>query len=365
MAQRSRSGRHRRWPFVLAAFACVACTGARAEPAAKPATYAGPAMRLKVVGGLAAVHQYTRHEQRFWSEVVAARTGGKVTAEIVPFDKAGIRGTEVLRLMQVGTVPFGTALLGVSASTDPEYGAADLAGLNPDFGAIRRVAYAMRPFMVRSLRERYGIELLAIYAYPAQMLYCKGPIAGLDDLVGKRVRTATPSQSDFVEALGGTPVRTSFAEIMDNVVAGNTDCAITGSMSGNTIGLHERTTHLFNMPISWGLSMFGANAATWKALPADLRNLLTAELGRLEVDIWDEAGHETQEGVACNTGAKGCSSGRAGAMVLVQPSARDLRRRRVVFESTVLPRWFARCGEACENIWTKTLKPLDGATKTP
>jgi TRAP-type C4-dicarboxylate transport system substrate-binding protein len=365
MAQRIRSRRCRRWTLVLAAFACVAGAEARAEPTAKPATYAGPAMKLKVVGGLADVHQYTRHEHRFWSEVVAARTGGKVTAEIVPFDKAGIRGTEVLRLMQVGTVPFGTALLGVSASTDPEYGAADLAGLNSDFGAIRRVAYAMRPFMVRSLRERYGIELLAIYAYPAQMLYCKGPITGLDDLAGRRVRTATPSQSDFVEALGGTPVRTSFAEIMDNVVAGNTDCAITGSMSGNTIGLHERTTHLFNMPISWGLSMFGANAATWKALPADLRNLLTAELARLEADIWDEAGYETQEGVACNTGAKGCNSGRRGSMVLVQPSARDLRRRRAVFESTVLPRWFARCGEACEDIWTKTLKPLDSATKTP
>lgn len=365
MPQKREVLRARRWAFALATIASIAGADGRAEPAAKPVAYTGPAIKLKVVGGLADVHQYTRHEHRFWSEVVTARTSGKVTAEIVPFDKAGIRGTEVLRLMQVGTVPFGTALLGVSASTDPEYGAADLAGLNADFAATRRVALAMRPFMVRSLRERYGIELLAIYAYPAQMLYCKGPITGLDDLAGRRIRTATPSQSDFVEALGATPVRTSFAEIMDNVVTGNTDCAITGSMSGNTIGLHERTTHMFNMPISWGLSMFGANAATWKALPADLRNLLTAEMRRLEADIWDEADHETREGVACNTGAKGCNSGRHGSMVLVQPSARDLRRRRAVFENTVLPRWFARCGEACEEIWTKTLKPVDTATKAP
>src|SRR5262249_29161505 len=118
-------------------------------------------IRLKIVGGLATVNQYTRHEQRFWTSVLPAATNGRVTAEIVPFDKAGIRGTEVLRLMQVGTVPFGTALLGVSASTDPEYGAADLAGLNADMESIRRIAAAMRPIMARSLRERYGIELLA------------------------------------------------------------------------------------------------------------------------------------------------------------------------------------------------------------
>ena len=359
---RDASAAFRAWVLLI----CFGAAGALAqEPPGSAARYHGPPLKLKVVGGLANVHQYTRHERRFWTEVLPARTAGKVTAEIVPFDQAGIRGTEVLRLMQVGTVPFGTALLGVSASTDPEYGAADLAGLNPDMDSIRRVATAMRPFMARSLQERYGIELLGIYAYPAQMLFCRGPISGLAGLKGKRIRTATPSQSDFVEALGATPVRAAFADVMDNIAAGNTDCAITGSMSGNTIGLHEKTTHIFEMPVSWGLSMFGANAASWQALPSTLRTLLRAELERLEGQIWEEAARETSEGVLCNTGAKGCASGSPGRMIAVRPSPDDLRLRRTVFESTVLPRWFARCGEACPEIWTTILKPADRATKSP
>jgi TRAP-type C4-dicarboxylate transport system substrate-binding protein len=343
----------------------VSASEAQTGTSARPSIYSGPPVRLKVVGGLAGVHQYTRFEQVFWTEVVANRTGGKVTAEIVPFDKAGIRATEVLRLMQLGTVPFGTAMLGMSSSTDPEYGAVDLAGFSADIHALRRVVGAMRPFMARSLRERYGIQLLAIYAYPAQVAYCKAAISGLDSLAGRRIRTSTPSQSDFVEALGATAVRTSFAEIMDNMVAGNTDCAITGSMTGNTIGLHEKTAYIFNMPVTWGLTMFGANAAAWEALPSDLRAFLSSELVRLEVDIWDEAARETDEGVACNTGAKGCVNGRSGSMTLVQPTQRDLQLRRSVFEGTVLPRWFARCGDPCKDIWQNTLQPLDVGSRRP
>jgi hypothetical protein len=47
------------------------------------------------------------------------------------------------------------------------------------------------------------------------------------------------TQADFVSALGGTPVYTEFAQIMANMKSGNTDCVITGTMSGHTLGLHE------------------------------------------------------------------------------------------------------------------------------
>ena len=53
--------------------------------------------------------------------------------------------------------------------------------------------------------------------------------------------------------------------------AGQLVCAITGTMSGNTIGLHQATSHLHSMPITWGLSLFAANKAAW-ALGANRAN---------------------------------------------------------------------------------------------
>jgi TRAP-type C4-dicarboxylate transport system substrate-binding protein len=311
-------------------------------------------MQLRIVGGLAGVNQYTRHEAPFWTEELPRRTQGRYSAEIVPFDRAGIRGQEMLQLMRIGAVPFGTALLSLSAPQDPVIAAPDLTGLNPDIATLKRNVAAFRPFLEKSLRER-GIEVLAIYTYPAQVVFCNKPFAGLSDLAGRRVRVASATQSDLIEALGGRPVTTSFAEILPNLKSGNLECAVTGTMSGNTIGLHEVTTHVHTMALNWGLAIFGANRAAWQHLPADLRALLQQELPKLEAAIWAESERETGEGIACNTGNGACSGGKRGRMVEVRSSAADEVKRREIFASTVLPRWVQRCGPTCADTWNQTI----------
>jgi TRAP-type C4-dicarboxylate transport system substrate-binding protein len=323
-------------------------------------TAANAPVRLRVVGGLANLNQYTRHEEPFWTRELPKLSGGKLSADIVPFDRAGLRGQEVLRLVQLGAVPFATALLSLSAAEDPELGAPDLAGLNADMPTLRRTAAAFRPYLEKMLRERYGAELLALYTYPAQVVFCTKPFSGLSDLAGRRVRTSSPSQSDMIEALGGTPVQTGFAEMVPNLKSGNVECVITGTMSGNTIGLPDLTSYMHTMAINWGLAAFVANGAAWRALPPDMQALLKRELPRLEQSIWTESERETAEGIACNIGAPGCSAGRKAHMVEVRASVADERRRREIFASTVLPRWVQRCGNTCAAIWNQTIGPSAG-----
>ncbi len=316
--------------------------------------------RLRVVGGLAGVNQYTRHEEPFWTRTLPALTQGRVVADIVPFDRAGIRAQEMLRLVTIGSVPFGTTLLAAVAAQEPEMAAPDLAGLNPDLASLRRNVAAFRPRLETLLRERHGAELLASYIYPAQVTFCTRPLGGLGDLAGRRIRVSSASQADWVSALGATPVQTAFAEIVPGMRAGNIDCAITGTMSGNTIGLHEVTSHLFTLPVSWGLAAFVANSAAWRALDASTQRLLRAELPRLEQAIWDEAERETGEGIACNTGAAGCAGGRKGRMTAVRESAADQARRHKILVGTVLPGWQQRCGPSCTASWNRTLGVATG-----
>src|SRR5207245_6073495 len=143
-------------------------------------------VRLRIVGGLAGINQYTRQEEPFWTKELPKLTGGKVTAEIVAFDRAGIHGQEMLRLMQLGVVPFGTALLPLTAAQEPSFAAPDLAGLSPDMRVVRKAVAAFRPYLEKTLQERYDIELLAVYAYPAQVIFCNKPFASLADLAGRR-----------------------------------------------------------------------------------------------------------------------------------------------------------------------------------
>ena len=314
-----------------------------------------PPLQLHVVGGLGSLNQFTRHEKPFWETELAKLSGGRYTAEIVPFDRAGIRSQEVLTLVQLGAVPFADTPVSGGITKDPELTAPDLAGLNPDMATMRRSVAAFRPYLETMMRERYGIEVLAVYVYPAQVVFCKKPFAGLKGLAGMRVRTSGPAQSDWIEALGGKPVTTGFGDIVPYLNRDELDCAITGTMSGNTIGLDKVTTHLHPMAVSWGLSLFAANGAAWNALPADLKALLKRELPRVEREVWDESERETADGVACDVGAPECKAGRSGHMTLVPSSAADEKLRREIFSSTVLPRWLQRCGPQCAAIWNRTI----------
>jgi TRAP-type C4-dicarboxylate transport system substrate-binding protein len=338
---------------------CITTTGVMAQ------TQPAPLTQLRIVGGLATLNQYTRNEEPFWTRELSRLSGGKYSADIVPFDRAGVPGGDMLRMIQLGVVPFGTTLMSSLSAKYPEYIAPDLAGLNPDMASLKKTLAAFRPYLEKTLRTRHGIEMLAIYVYPAQVVFCKKPLTALADLSGRRVRVSSASQSDFLGGFGAVPVLTGFADIMGSLSTGNTECAVTGSMSGNILGLHEVTTHVHALPVTWGLAIFGAHAGVWADLPPDLRALLSRELPKLEAAIWAESERETLDGLACNTGAATCSKGRKGKMVQVAVSAQDERRRQELFKSTVLPNWLHRCGTRCHEVWDQTLGPVRGMMAPP
>ena len=343
------SGLGHRVRIALALLGAVACVAA---PAAAADTT--PPLRLRIVGGLGSLKVFTQHERPFWETELARLSGGRYTAEIVPFDRAGIRSQEVLTLVQLGAVPFATIQVS-GGIKDPELSAPDLSGLNPDMASMRRSLAAFRPYLDEVMHKRYGIEVLAVYTYPAQVLFCKKPLTGLKDVAGRRVRTSGPAQADLIEALGGRAVTTGFNDIVPYLNRDEIDCAVTGTMSGNIIGLPDITTSIHPMAISWGLAMFAANGAAWDALPADLRALIKRELPRVEREVWDESERDTVDGIACNVGAPSCKEGKPGHMKAVPASPADERLRREIFASTVLPRWLQRCGPQCAATWNRTL----------
>jgi TRAP-type C4-dicarboxylate transport system substrate-binding protein len=312
-------------------------------------------IQLKVVGGLAGVSQFTRLEEPFWKQEVPVLTGGRVHAEIHSFDRSGLPGQEMLQLMRLGVVPFGTALLALVSGDEPELNAVDLPTLNPNMTALRATVEAYRGHLKDVLLQRYGIELLGIYAYPAQVLYCVQPFTNLKDLLGRKVRTSSVGQSEMMSALGAIPIVIPFSDTVKAVKTEVADCAITGTMSGNEIGLPAVTSYISPMAISWGLSIFGANKIAWDQLPTDIRNDLRRGIHKLELSIWDAADHETADGLACNTGADSCIGGKIYHMRLVPLTAGDEALRKQLLTKTILPKWIERCGSDCVTAWNETL----------
>lgn len=325
-------------------------------PAASVAQTAPPQpIALKIVGGLAGVSQFVNFEEPFWRDDVPRLTGGRVQPEIVANDRAGIRSQEMLPLIRLGVVPFGTALLAVISTEDPEFNAIDLPAQNPTMAELRRTMTRFRPFLERQLSERYGVRLLAIYTYPAQVVWCNRPFSSLADLRGRRVRTSSVGQADLIAALGGTAVVTAFNEIVPGMRSGVVECAITGTLSGMEIGLHEVTTHVHATAINWGVSIFAANEQAWEALPEDIRTILATNIAELERRVWDGAERETGLGLACASGQPACDRPRRGNLTVVRPTAAEEAGRVSLLTGAVLPRWIDRCGPVCAEVWNETL----------
>ena len=329
-----------------------------AEPPAPPLT----ATHLTVMGSLGGTPQYRTIEEPFWAHQLAADSDGRITADITPFDQAGLKGFEALQMARLGVISFLTVPLSLISSEDPEANAADLPGLNPSIEAMRGNLEAYRPVLVDLYRTRYGLETLAIFSYPAQVLFCRDRFETLSDLAGRNIRVASGTQAGLVSALGARGIVLPFAEIRRAFANGTIDCTITGTLAGNVIGLSEVTHYVHRLTINWGLQIVVVNRATWRGLAPDVRDFLAWELATLEQRVLNWTGQATDQGLACDTVRGDCVDGVKGDMIPVAAAPGDRAVLDRILRIDILPKWAARCGEDCTAGWNRTIGRRMGLT---
>jgi TRAP-type C4-dicarboxylate transport system substrate-binding protein len=314
-----------------------------------------PRTSLKVVGSVSTLSPYKDHEQPFWTRRVPESSGGRITAEIRGFNEMGLKGPELMRLMSSGVVEFGTATLAYFASDNPINEAIDLAGLAPDVRTARQVTDLFYPVYEKLYGEGSRVKLLGISTYPAQVFFCNAPVRGLADLRGKKVRTSSRTQAEFVEALGASSVTLAFAEVVPALQNGVVHCAISGSMSGYSAKWYEVSTHLLALPVNWNQQIHAVSQKAWERLDPKVRSFLQAQITTMVDDIWSAAERQTREGIDCNTGAAACPHAERGRMMLVAPSDADKALLRKVMHEAVLPKWAARCSADCVQSFNATI----------
>jgi len=343
----------------------VARAGAAIAIAAAMATTASAeiqSVELNVLGSVSFLSSYENYEEAFWNDRLREASGGKIRATARGFDEMGLKGGEILRLTGQGVVDISTAVLGYTASDDPRNEAADLAGLAPSVEDAHAIAEAYEPVLESYFAEKYGVKVLATWPYPAQVFYCNTEIRDLSDIAGKKVRTGNRTLSEFVAALGGTGVTMAFADVIPALQTGVVDCAITGTLSGNSAKWFEVASHLYALPVGWSTMVTTANLSFWNRLNPETQSFLQAELNALEDEIWAGAGQETQDGINCNIGAEPCTVGVKADMTLVPVSDSDRDLLDKITREVILPKWAERCGADCVAEFNQTIGPVIGMT---
>lgn len=314
-----------------------------------------PVVRLKVMGTWDILRQYQAFELPFWTETLPKLSGNRIQADLTPFNKAGLKGSELVRLMKFGTIDVGATVLSYISNDDPIVEGVDLAGFATDVATARRVADAFLPALNAHMESKHGVKVLAIWPYPAQVLLCNGPISGLDWLRGKRVRVSLRTTSDLIEAFGAVTMNIPFDETYAKIKEGSVDCLVTGTLSANSAKFYEVTTHLYYLPLGWSVVMMAASKATLDRMEARDRKVLEDGVHKLSDALWQEADLQTTQGVLCNTGQPTCSMGQKGAMTLVPVSDADRARLKRALQQVVVKRWAERCGTECAQKWSNSV----------
>lgn len=299
-------------------------------------------------------------EVPFWSETIPEASGGKVTAEFAPIDLAGVKDQQIMRLTNLGVTDFGAGDISKMAGDDPVFEGCDLAGLALDIDMARKACAAWAPVMDRVMTEKFNVKLLALGTNPPQVFWCREPLSGLDDLAGRKVRVFNKTMSDFITAVGGTTISMPFAEVVPALQRGVVDCAVTGSLSGNTAGWPEVSSHLYPMYMGWSITYQSVNIDSWSGFPPEIQTFFTEQFTTFEDKMWDTAGRATADAENCNFGKEPCEMGKMAEMTLVEVSDADREKHKAMMQDVVLVEWAKRCGKDCAAEWNDTVGQVVG-----
>jgi TRAP-type C4-dicarboxylate transport system substrate-binding protein len=345
---------------LAAALALAAAPAIAQMPASLPA---GPAIRMSAVTQpLPTQAQYIRVDVPYLREMLASRSNGRISMQLSTHAERNLSGNEIVRLVRSGQVDIGAGTLTTLSGDVPILDGIDLAGLSPDVATAKRIADAILPAANRDL-ERFGVRIMAIYPFPAQVIFCRQPFASLADLRGRKIRTFGNSLNDFVTAIGASPVSIGFPEVYSALERGVADCAITGTGSGASARWPEVTTHISDLPLSWALAGYMVNLAWWNRLDPTVRAFMEGTFREMGERQWELGAIATRDGIACNLGlGPECTLTPVAARPMTEVRATDADRETVrgIFRDTVLPGWVQRCGARCGEVYNQVIAPIGG-----
>ena len=321
---------------------------------------------FEVVGTWGFLENYKQFEQKFWTETLPAASGGKLTANIAPYTELGLKGFEVMAGVQRGAFDAVHALTSYSAQASPALEGIDLAGVIQDFETYRKAVDAYRPILEREVREKYNAQIVNIYTFPSQQLWCNlgdksSTEVSLKDLSGKKIRTYSRTLGDFIEGLDASAVTIAFAEVVPALQKGVADCGITGTMPAYNAKWWQVVTHNIRVRVGYAATFTAINLDVWNGFSQETRDLITSEAKKLEDEIWAFESSLDQKGMDCNASGP-CDAGEPGGMIPITPSAEDQAMLADIAQNVVLKRWAGRCGQACADEWNDTIGKVVGLT---
>lgn len=222
-------------------------------------------------------HPHSRYGYIEWAEMVKELSNGELqpevyTGTVLLAPRANLQG------IQDNVVQVAHHAAIYTPSEMPVANAVQELGFNYDdplIGILAVTDFSLNNPTQLAEWEELDIVYLGAYNTPSYVLFCREPVRNLEELRGKRIRTAGSTVSAWVEQAGGTPVNVPSSEMYSGLDRGSLDCASNAANDLIDRSLWEVAEHTTLLPTGmyWSGPQWGFNSGFWASLSDEERDV--------------------------------------------------------------------------------------------
>ena len=315
---------------------------------------------LLVLGQPRSVGQLQRDQEEPFFRALAARSGLPLAISYVTSDSFGLKDSHQLDALRNGRVDIVSLRFMQNINAEPSLEGLDLPGTIPDFATGRQVAVSYSPVVDQYLQRRFKVKLLSLWSFGPQVMVCRGPLANLRDIRGRRIRVASPGLAQLITAIGAIPVIMPFEDTRSALSLKMVDCAVTSAASANFAGWTDHASSFYPLALQFGFNGYAISLRVWNSLSPTEQQRLQSNFDHFTNKLWDYSEELNRTSTQCITGLP-CQGQKQHKLVPVSVSANEIALIKQLSLQTVLPSWSARCNQIhpdCRQQWDEKVAPI-------
>lgn len=241
----------------------------------------GKVIKIKMVGTLPIGHHLTTALD-IYKKYVEEKSNGRVVVELYPAQQL-YNDKDLVSVLPKGSVDMAIANMDMWTGLVPSVGFFYMPLIFQSEDHFFRVAHGKAGEILQEELQKNRCLSLGWIHYGTSDFIFKSPVAKLEDLKGKRVRSYGQMISYFQQSLGIAPVMMSSGEMYDALQKGTIDGAQSGLTSFNSRKLYETAKNVPDTMIAPVVPfMTLVNLKFYRGLPKDIQKILSD--GAVEIE---------------------------------------------------------------------------------
>lgn len=210
---------------------------------------------------------------------VNRRTNGHIDFESQDYSEVGLSGSDMIRLLEDGTVAIGEIHGAFAGQNFPIFEATSHWGAYETSDQGLEAIEALREDIISFVRKATaGGEVVGFNYYPENYYFTKTPLGSIEDFQEEIIVSQSPVVFDLNSALGADPTYIAISDVYPTLERGVIDGTFTCGTCALDQKLFEVTAYMTGpLPGTFVESYIAFNSTKWNSLPSDFQDIIKEE----------------------------------------------------------------------------------------